>query len=473
MRAILVALACAVPLALSVAAPAGAQTDGTRWLCLPGQEPNPCRESLETTVYSEGGESHVENPPLAENPPIDCFYIYPTVSEDPAVNSDGDADDEEVAIARYQAGRFSEACRVFAPLYRQVSLIGLQAPSQQQAAAFQLGYSDVLSAWREYLANHNDGRGVVLIGHSQGTRMLRHLLRTEIDPDPDARRLLVSALLLGGNVTVREGELAGGDFENVPGCTSPDQIGCVVAYSTYDETPPSNARYGRPTSAGSNPFNFPTGPGYEVLCTNPASLTDNAVSPLSTLVRSEPYPGFIGALLLLMYGGLPPTAPTPWVQPQDHYAGQCVRDAGAHVLKIEPIANARDLNASPEPSWGLHLADVNIAAGSLVEIVLRQAAAHGRFSEARCGKRRVTMIGSEDRDVLRGTPGADVISAQGGNDRIRGLRGKDVVCGGAGTDRLSGGGGRDQLLAGQGRDRCRGGGGRDKARSCRRRSGIP
>ena len=39
-------------------------------------------------------------------------------------------------------------------------------------------YADVLDAWREYLARDNRGRGVVLLGHSQGTRMLRQLLRT-------------------------------------------------------------------------------------------------------------------------------------------------------------------------------------------------------------------------------------------------------------------------------------------------------
>ena len=68
----------------------------------------------------------------------------------------------------------------------------------------------MLGAWREYLARDNRGRGVVLIGHSQGTRMLRRLIREEIDPSPAARGRLVSAMLLGGNVIVRRGEVTAG-----------------------------------------------------------------------------------------------------------------------------------------------------------------------------------------------------------------------------------------------------------------------
>ena len=35
---------------------------------------------------------------------------------------------------------------------------------------------------------------------------------------------------------------------------------------------------------------------------------------------------------------------------------------------IEPIGNARRMNPSPDPSWGLHLADGNIALGDLVRV---------------------------------------------------------------------------------------------------------
>ena len=57
--------------------------------------------------------------------------------------------------------------------------------------------------------------------------MLRKLIAEEIDPVPAIRRHLVSALLLGGNVTVKKGEDAGGDFKNIPACRAPRPTQCA------------------------------------------------------------------------------------------------------------------------------------------------------------------------------------------------------------------------------------------------------
>ena len=119
------------------------------------------------------------------------------------------------------------------------------------------------------------------------------------------------------------------------------------------------------------------GPEYEVLCTNPASLRRNRDRPLKTLNRSEPPPGVIGLLVLQTYGGPPPSADTPWIQPQDHYTGQCVTDNGANVLHISPVGSAQTLNPAPEPGWGLHITDVNIGLGNLMRVLHRQIVAYG------------------------------------------------------------------------------------------------
>ena len=319
----------------------------------------------------------MESPGFPKKPKIDCFYVYPTVSEDPGTNSDLSIDPEHIAIARYQAARFSQRCRVFAPMYRQATLASIAAGSNEaRAEALRTAYEDIRAAWRDYLANHNDGRGVVLIGHSQGTMMLRQLVRQEIDPRRSARKRLVSALLLGANVTVADGQVAGGDFKRVPACERPGQFGCVVAYSSFNETPPENSRFGRPVeNAASIAFGLPSGAGYEVLCTNPAALGGGS-APLSTYLRTEPYPGILGALIVLQFGGPPPSADTPWIQPQDHYTGECAEEEGANFLRISPVGSARTLNPSPDDSWGLHLADVNIALGDLVELVRTQKRAY-------------------------------------------------------------------------------------------------
>jgi hypothetical protein len=357
---------------LAAAAPAHADVE---WLCRPGVEPNPCRESLTTTVYEPGGANRVEDPQLPEDPPIDCFYVYPTVSEQPGTNANKDKDPPEIAIARYQAARFSERCRVYAPMYRQLTLASINlATAEQRVAGGKLAYGDVREAWLDYLAHYNHGRGFILLGHSQGTRMLRQLIREEVDPKLAVRRRLVNATLLGGNVLVRKGQRIGGDFNNIPACTAADQIRCVIAWSTFNDPPPANSRFGRSPDSDTTGAGFPAGPSYEVLCSNPASLGTNERKPLTGYIRSEPPPGVIGALVLETYGGPPPSAPTPWLQPSDRYTARCEQSAGANVLMLQSIGAARKLNPAPDPSWGLHITDANIALGEEVAIARRAGA---------------------------------------------------------------------------------------------------
>ena len=78
--------------------------------------------------------------------------------------------------------------------------------------------------------------------------------------------------------------------------------------------------------------------------------------------------------------------------------------------------------------------------------------------------RGCSILGSEGRDVLRGTSRADVFCGLEGNDLIRGRGGADTVFAGAGRDRVYGGRGRDSLRGGRGRDRLSGGPGRDTCR---------
>jgi hypothetical protein len=315
--------------------------------------------------------------PIPANPPVDCFYVYPTVSNQPGPNASKTVEPEIEGIVRFQAARFSQQCRVFAPVYRQNTVPALLAQGRYTTpASRQLAYGDVVEAWREYMKRYNGGRGVVLIGHSQGTNHLRRLVRTEIDPKPALRKQLVSAVLLGGNVLVKRGRQKGGDFQNVPACRAASQTGCVIAYSLFNETPPDSPRFGKPPAAPDPVTGHPGGPGYEVLCTNPASLVANRQVPVETLIPSRPFPpGFIALSITQAYGGPPPSAPTPWLRPADRYTGRCETSNGANVLMIRPIGNARRLNPSPDDTWGLHIVDVNGLFGDLQRAVTAQTRA--------------------------------------------------------------------------------------------------
>ncbi len=334
------------------------------WLCLPGAASNPCEIGQDTTYQEQGGGSRVETP--ASGPrEVDCFYVYPTTSNQLTPNATQSRDPELVSIAKYQAARFSQQCRVFAPIYRQITLTNLTLTLLGIGGGDRsLAYGDVVEAWREYLAKYNGGRGVVLIGHSQGTFMLRELIRQEIEPNPAQHRKLVSGLLLGGNVNVAAGKNVGGDFAKTPLCTSRAELGCVVAYSTFFDDPGADPRFGVPPSAG-----------LEVACTDPRPLAGQP-GPMRITTPSEPFaPGLINlGILVTALPGLPPTAPTTWVSPPDTGDGGCRTIDGAHVLRLEPTPGSRRPGWYPTPGWGTHLIDVNATLDPLVSLVRQQAA---------------------------------------------------------------------------------------------------
>jgi hypothetical protein len=236
----------------------------------------------------------------------------------------------------------------------------------------------VLSAWDDYLAHDNDGRGVVVFGHSQGAAMLIALLRSKVDDDPAVRRRLVSAIILGGNVTVPVGKTVGGSFEHIPACTSTTETGCVIAYSSFDQQPPSNSLFGRP-GAGVSALS-PDAPtataGLQVLCVNPASPNGGA-GPL------VPYfPSASVTAGLSSEGAGAPKVSTPWATEPGLYTGQCEYRDGASWLQVRaPVApgDTRPIaTESIRPTWGLHLVDVNIALGNLVSLVGDESNAYRR-----------------------------------------------------------------------------------------------
>jgi hypothetical protein len=365
------ALVLAAFLLLLAIGPAGADAK-TKWLCKPGERPNPCKGSMETTVFKPGGGETVKSPlPERGARKFDCFYVYPTVSEQPTANANKHIDPQQIAIAQYQAARYSLDCKVYAPVYRQATLAAIGDPDDVDDGAFEKAYGDVLEAWKTYLRRFNDKRGVVLIGHSQGTGMLNQLLASEIERHKAQRKRLISAILLGGNVTVEKGRRLGGTFKRTPLCRSDKEVGCVIAYSTFNEPPPPDALFGRtdgPFAAvpeGADPSD------YKVACTNPAALGGGS-GKVKTIARSEPFPGTLGIGITIMYGGPAPTADTPWLVPEDRYTAKCDYTDGGSSLLISPIGDAQTLTPSPTPGWGLHLLDANVALGNLVAIVAKQ-----------------------------------------------------------------------------------------------------
>jgi pimeloyl-ACP methyl ester carboxylesterase len=333
--------------------------DPTSWVCRPDIPDDPCTTDLDVTTLNEDGSTEVVAHEVAAEPAFDCFYLYPTVN----ISAEGVAgfDGEygiEIGITRTQAARFSRVCRVFAPLYRQ-STFG-SGPEVDREAIRAQAYADVEEAFRHYLANDNDGRPFVVMGHSQGSGLATQLLQDHVDGDEELRSRLVSALLIGTVITAPEGEDVGGDFENLPACRSAEQTACVVTYASFDvnDPPSADAGFGSPREGGEG----------AALCTNPAALEGGPAS----LQMIDPTGNDPVAEL-----GAP--VETPYVALPDFVTGECVSDDGRVYLAItvngQDGPRTNDLRSDTSLPWGLHPIDYNLALGDLVDLVETQAGA--------------------------------------------------------------------------------------------------
>jgi hypothetical protein len=345
------------PLKSSSPTTSASASAATVWLCRPGSKPDPCTSDLTTTLVAANGTRRVVPGPKPKDTGLDCFYVYPTVSEESGANADLRVQSAETNVAVAQAAWFSTTCRVWAPMYHQRTVGDLLnlADGAPDSVANRTAFASVESAWRDYLAHDNNGRPVVLIGHSQGASMLIRLLRNDIDPVPAMRAKVALSLLLGGNVTVADGQLTGGSFRHVPLCTHKGQRGCVIAYSSFPSVPPSFALFGR-AGAGVSLLSGETAVDRQVACVNPAAVAGGA-APLHTLFPSGAAPGLV--------------ASTPWIGAIGRFTGQCRRADGATWLQVTAVAHdvRPKLKESLGPIWGYHVADVNLALGDLVSDV--------------------------------------------------------------------------------------------------------
>ena len=343
----------------------------TVWLCRPGLAKNPCAGSLDATAIDAAGKSTAQPATPAADPPIDCFYVYPTVSKQKTANANLTIDPQERSVAVAQAAQFSQVCRVYAPMYPQLTLSAIATPTKINLVSALSAYLGVASAFDDYMAHYNNGRGVVFIGHSQGAMVLTALLQAYVDSNPAVRRLLVSALLLGGNIRVPVGQSVGGDFASIPACSSSTQTGCVVAYSSFAKTPPAKALFGRVATA-INVLGAKSTVPLQILCVNPAA-------PGGGTAALQPYLPNDGLASFLGNSAPKPLPKTPFVTWPNQYAAHCVTSGGATWLQIDHTAAGVDLRgkaaAVEAATWGLHLMDVNFALGNLVDLVRSESAA--------------------------------------------------------------------------------------------------
>ncbi len=339
--------------------------DPKAWLCLPGRD-DACAHDITATDLHPDGSRTIERRPLANEPKVDCFYVYPTVDADlnPGNHTSFDDVSPMTAAALAQAARFRETCALYVPLYRQATIGSYLHPDVLEAK-LGLAFSDVEAAFRAYVADHDRGRPIVLIGHSQGAEMVVRLLQRFFDRDPVMRARLLLAMAIGGDVEVPKGKTTGGTFANVPICTKTDETGCVVAYQSQEA--------GTTVSAG----RFAPREGNESVCVNPAGFGGDEAQPLSRayLLLSDRTRRWIHA---------GEGVETPFLELEDFYVGKCEEGNGGYrYLAISVTRSAGDTRRNPvdfagvplRKQLGLHLLDLQLTQGDLVDLVARRAGA--------------------------------------------------------------------------------------------------
>jgi hypothetical protein len=340
--------------------------DAKSWLCRPDRH-DACDVDLTTTIVAADGKLTRENFSADPKSPIDCFYVYPTVSTDPTPNSDMIPDAAELNVVRQQFARFRSKCQLYAPVYRQVTLAGLRTRLSGGGGPFASGvqYDDVRDAWNYYLQHDNKGRGFVLVAHSQGSFILDELIRKEIDGKP-VQSKMVSAILLGVTLSVPRGKDVGGSFQHVPLCRSASQTGCVITYSSFRSTvpPPANTRFGKVNT-----------PDLIAACTNPARLMGGN-APLHSYLSADGRT-IIGTTKPQPWVNPERPIETPWVSVPGLLTAECKSNENATYLEVtvHPDPSGKrtsDIIGDLTPDWGLHLIDFNIAIGDLVDIVGQQ-----------------------------------------------------------------------------------------------------
>lgn len=343
--------------------------NAANWLCRPGIANNACEVNLDATIVKANGATTVETYKADPDAPIDCFYIYPTVSLDQTAFSDLKPGPEELSVVKTQFARLGSKCRLFAPMYRQFTLGALRARMSGGAAVPMNGTladanNDVDDAWAWYLANENKGRGVVILGHSQGAGQIVRMIAAHVDGQP-VQDKLISAVVMGGAVQVPEGKDVGGSFKSIPACKSDSQFGCVISFSSFRDTvpPAETANFGKGR------------PGSEAVCTNPAKLAGGKATSPKVYFNTADREWAKGVKIT-----------TPFVMTPGLVTTECVNKADHHYLEVHFNADPADPRiddpgvdvmaaGKPDPNWGLHLIDANLGIGDLVDVIGKQGAA--------------------------------------------------------------------------------------------------
>ncbi|MDX2002360.1 MAG: DUF3089 domain-containing protein [Chitinophagales bacterium] len=176
--------------------------------------------------------------PKGENPindslkAVDVFYIYPTIYRKGDTwtadlgNKKLNKKIDRLPV-KFQTSPFGQIARIYAPRYRQAHLDSFRDSTGTGEQALDFAYQDVKAAFEYYLQHYNQGRPIVIVSHSQGTRHSRLLLKDYFDND-SMRQRLVCAYVVGFGIFPEQ-------YGLLKPCAQPNDVNCYVTWASFGD----------------------------------------------------------------------------------------------------------------------------------------------------------------------------------------------------------------------------------------------
>ena len=194
---------------------------------------------------------------------VDIFYVYPTswYKKDPAepnfcaIHHPIMLHGSQSAFDR-QATAFETVGNMYAPYYRQADAVyTLTLPSDKRWAVIDsIPAKDVIAAFDYYIKNYNKGKPYILVGHSQGSKVLLLLLKKYMPENPRTYASMVCAYVIGYPVTA--------EFMNankhMKFAENSEDTGVIVSYNTQSPSvaPGANIVMANEVGLAINPINW-------------------------------------------------------------------------------------------------------------------------------------------------------------------------------------------------------------------------
>ena len=218
---------------------------------------------------------------------IDAFYIYSTSYIESSFEEDAPnfapLHNLEMMIrasGEYEtnASVFEESCNVFVPWYRQMG-IKYAAEVQKKTGSLDAGlaglpYTDIKAALDYFFEKCNNGRPFIIAAHSQGSALLKYVLKNYFKEHQDYYKRMVAAYPIGFSITKKDLE----DYPYLKFATGESDTGVIISYNTEG---PKNVEENAhnvvvlPGAISINPLNWKRDETYAPASMNKGSLVLN------------------------------------------------------------------------------------------------------------------------------------------------------------------------------------------------------